>query len=197
VGAPFYKKEGDETHRYIHLPPDFFLIAPEARERLMQFKYLPETKEAFAAIHSHWKAIEENAEYQAYLADFKTVNASLRDAKRMNVQEEINRLKEQRDKIKQCYKDWYTDVVLSLLQNRLKENDARLPSGWQKKEVGRIRNHKQLFFSKEIKGVTVLFTLKQLKNHDFYNGSGKKGALIDLMIARLQQEHPEKESYTY
>ncbi|WP_299682863.1 hypothetical protein [uncultured Dokdonia sp.] len=195
--APFYRQEEGNTHCYIHLPHDFFLIAPKTREKLHQFKHLPEVKQCFSDIHSHWKSLSDVPTYQTYLDDFKTINSHLREAKAASQVEEAMRLKVQRDHIKHHYKNWYTDTVLTLLQSKLQEKDARLPTGWQKKKVGRIRKHKQLFFSKEIQGVTVLFTLKQLKNHDFYHGLGKKGPLIDLIIQRLQKENPEKTSYTY
>ncbi len=203
--APFYKQDDEGTHCYLHLPHDFFLIAPQTREALKrQFKQLPETKAAFAKIRTIWLPLERHENYQTYFADFQEINTKLRTAKAANNGKAkilhsfealqvnpVDALKLQREKIKQLYEDWYTDTVLTLLLGRLQQKDIRLPVGWKDKEVTDIRKQKNTI-ERKIEGIKVSFPVKQLKSSDFYNIDR-----IEAIVKRLKKEAPEKIEYTY
>lgn len=202
--APFYKQDDEGTHGYVFVPHDFFLIAPQTREALkLQFKKMPETKTAFKAIKARWQSVANTTNYQTYFADFQETNRRLKEAKTNTTKPTVVNsfaalkvnpvadLTQQRQKIKQWYEDWYTDVVLTLLQGRLLQKDSRLPLGWNEKELIDIRKNKKEFI-KKIDNVRVSFPIRQLKSNDFYSVNR-----IENIVKRLKQQHPTKTEYTY
>lgn len=204
--APFYKSEDNVTNGYLHLPHDFFLIAPETRKFLKeQFKNLPNTKKTLENIKDEWLKIESRSNYQTYFLDFQATNIRIKTARANRNEKEVIELKAQRQKIKQLYQDVYTDTVLTLLQGRLLQTDARLPIGWKEEQLKAIqKSHlkeenenesitlKQPQIIKTFDGVTVSFPLKQLKSNDFYNVNR-----IEAIVKRLKKEQPDKKNYEY
>lgn len=213
--APFYKKDEEGTHGYIHLPHDFFLIAEETKNSLKDtFKNLPDTKETLKNIKEVWKDLDTKENYQTFFTDFKETNAKIKEAKKTTPKSKVLKsfdalpsntnsvvqLKEQRKKIKQLYENLYTDAVLSLLEGRLLQNNARLPTQWKAKHVQNIR--KSILEKDDTKpmltkyyqesDIKVHFHVKQLKSHDFYSVDRIKD-----IVKRLKKENPNKKEYEY
>ncbi|CAL2095751.1 conserved protein of unknown function [Tenacibaculum sp. 190524A02b] len=190
--APFLRKEKDTVHGYIHLPHDFFLITPETKEDLkFQFKKMPDTVNILENLKLQWQNLSKQPNYQYYFADFKATNAKIKAARNEQNTRVLHNLKAQRKQIKQLYENLYTDTVLTLLQGRLLQNDARLPLGWKEHHVKSIRSNAKTI-EKTIEGVTVSFPVKQLKSHDFYNINR-----IEAIVKRLKKEQPDRDEYEY
>ncbi|WP_075343894.1 hypothetical protein [Tenacibaculum agarivorans] len=190
--APFLKKEKDTVHGYIHLPHDFFLITPETKGYLKNaFKDMPDTTNILNKLKAQWQKLSEHTNYQNYFADFKTLNTKIKTARNEQNTRIVQHLKEQRKQVKQLYESLYTDTVLTLLQGRLLQNDARLPMGWKEHHLQSIRSNAKTI-EKIIDGITISFPVKQLKSHDFYNMNR-----IEAIVKRLKQENPDRDKYEY
>lgn len=217
--APFYKKDDEGTHGYVHLPHDFFLIATETKKALKkEFKIMPDTKKTLDKIKTTWKGLDNSENYRTYFADFKEINTQIKTAKDTGIKPKklnsfsalktntnsLKNLKEQLKKIKQLYENLYTDTVLSLLEGRLLQNDARLPMQWKESHLQNIRKsvlekksnsvdeHTKPMLIKTYDGIKVHFHIKQLKSHDFYNVDRIKN-----IVKRLKVENPNKKDYEY